>query len=273
MSTTTSAQPAQLTRNERLDRLPFNKAHRKLLVASGIGWAFDAMDVGLVSFVVAAIAADPALQPHPRPKSHGAVHRLRRHGHRRGSGRFIADRVGRKTVFTATLIIFGIANGAMALSWSLGMLLGARLIIGLGLGAELPVASTLVSEFSPTKQRGRMTVLLESFWPRLDRRRHDRLLRDPEHRRLGLALGAGHRRAATALRNRHPRAHPRIRAIPRSQGSRRRSRKGRALLRGSRGSSPGNLSQGQAAAEDQDARTVRLQVPGPHHRHLARGSS
>ena len=46
MSTTTSAQPAQLTRNERLDRLPFNKAHRKLLVASGIGWAFDAMDVG-----------------------------------------------------------------------------------------------------------------------------------------------------------------------------------------------------------------------------------
>lgn len=57
VSITTSAQPAQLTRNERLDRLPFNKAHRKLLVASGIGWAFDAMDVGLVSFVVAAIIA------------------------------------------------------------------------------------------------------------------------------------------------------------------------------------------------------------------------
>ncbi|AQM43298.1 integral membrane transport protein [Bifidobacterium breve] len=57
MSATTSAQPAQLTRNERLDRLPFNKAHRKLLVASGVGWAFDAMDVGLVSFVVAFILA------------------------------------------------------------------------------------------------------------------------------------------------------------------------------------------------------------------------
>nr|WP_065465035.1 integral membrane transport protein [Bifidobacterium breve] len=57
MSTTTSAQPAQLTRNERLDRLPFNKAHRKLLVASGVGWAFDAMDVGLVSFEAAFILA------------------------------------------------------------------------------------------------------------------------------------------------------------------------------------------------------------------------
>lgn len=79
-------------------------------------------------------------------------------------GGFVADRVGRKTVFSATLVIFGLANGGMALSWSLAALLIARLVIGLGLGAELPVASTLVSEFSPTKQRGRMTVLLESFW-------------------------------------------------------------------------------------------------------------
>ena len=154
----------QLTRNERLDRLPFNKAHRKLLIASGIGWAFDAMDVGLVSFVVAAIAADPHFNLDPTEKSW--VLSIGFVGMAIGAalGGYIADRVGRKTVFTATLVIFGLANGAMALSWSLGMLLGARLIIGLGLGAELPVASTLVSEFSPTKQRGRMTVLLESFW-------------------------------------------------------------------------------------------------------------
>ena len=68
MSTTTSAQPAQLTRNERLDRLPFNKAHRKLLVAR-TRLAFDAMDVGLVSFVVAAIAADPHFNLTPTEKS------------------------------------------------------------------------------------------------------------------------------------------------------------------------------------------------------------
>ncbi|KFJ04088.1 MAG: MFS transporter [Bifidobacterium subtile] len=153
-----------LTRNERLDRLPFNAAHRKLLVASGIGWAFDAMDVGLVSFVVAAIAADPhfALSNTERSwvLSIGFV------GMAIGAalGGFIADRVGRKTVFTATLIIFGLANGAMAFAWSLVALLAARFVIGLGLGSELPVASTLVSEFAPTKHRGRMTVLLESFW-------------------------------------------------------------------------------------------------------------
>jgi len=153
-----------LSRNARLDRLPFNAAHRKLLVASGIGWAFDAMDVGLVSFVVAAIAADPHFNLNATEKSW--VLSIGFVGMAIGAalGGCFADRVGRKTVFTATLVIFGLANAGMACSWTLTALLIARFIIGLGLGAELPVASTLVSEFSPTRHRGRMTVLLESFW-------------------------------------------------------------------------------------------------------------
>jgi putative MFS transporter len=157
-------QKRPLTRNERLDRLPFNAAHRKLLVASGIGWAFDAMDVGLVSFVVAAIAADPHFALNNTERSW--VLSIGFVGMAIGAalGGFMADRVGRKTVFTATLVIFGLANGAMAFAWSLAALLVARFVIGLGLGSELPVASTLVSEFAPTKHRGRMTVLLESFW-------------------------------------------------------------------------------------------------------------
>ncbi len=155
---------ATLTRTERLDRLPLNRAHRNLLVASGIGWAFDAMDVGLVSFVVAAVAADPhfALDDVERSwvLSIGFV------GMAIGAalGGVIADRIGRTTVFIATMMIYGLASGAMAFSWTLGALLVARFVIGLGLGSELPVASTLVSEFSPSRYRGRMTVLLESFW-------------------------------------------------------------------------------------------------------------
>ena len=47
---------ARMTRTERLDRLPFTKAHGRLLVGSGVGWALDAMDVGLISFVMLALA-------------------------------------------------------------------------------------------------------------------------------------------------------------------------------------------------------------------------
>ena len=44
------------TRSERLDRLPFTREHTRLVVGSGLGWGLDAMDVGLISFVMAALA-------------------------------------------------------------------------------------------------------------------------------------------------------------------------------------------------------------------------
>lgn len=50
-------------------------------------------------------------------------------------------------MFALTLLVYGVATGAAALSWSVAALLVFRFVIGLGLGAELPVASTLVSEF------------------------------------------------------------------------------------------------------------------------------
>ncbi|HMS38405.1 MAG TPA: MFS transporter, partial [Arachnia sp.] len=48
---------ATVTRTERLDRLPFTRKHGRLLFGSGIGWALDAMDIGLISFIMAALAA------------------------------------------------------------------------------------------------------------------------------------------------------------------------------------------------------------------------
>ncbi|CAA9352424.1 MAG: Niacin transporter NiaP [uncultured Gemmatimonadetes bacterium] len=67
-------------------------------------------------------------------------------------------------MFAGTLLIYGLATGAAAFSWSVASLLVFRFLIGFGLGAELPVASTLVSEFSPARIRGRIVVLLEAFW-------------------------------------------------------------------------------------------------------------
>ena len=79
-------------------------------------------------------------------------------------GGLLADKIGRRQVFAATLLLYGLATGASALAWSVASLMVFRFLVGLGLGAELPVASTLVSEFSPRKVRGRMVVLLEAFW-------------------------------------------------------------------------------------------------------------
>ncbi|MEX5718868.1 MFS transporter [Geodermatophilus maliterrae] len=75
-----------------------------------------------------------------------------------------ADRIGRRQVFALTLLVFGVATGAAALAWSVTAQLVFRFLIGLGLGAELPVASTLVSEYAPARLRGRVVVALEAFW-------------------------------------------------------------------------------------------------------------
>ncbi|HLS74129.1 MAG TPA: MFS transporter [Actinomycetaceae bacterium] len=156
-----TGQPTR-TRAERLDHLPFTRAHRRLLGGSGLGWALDAMDVGLISFVIAALGQEWGLTATERSwiVSVGFV------GMAIGAslGGLLADRIGRRQVFALTLLVYGLATGASAAATGLAMLIVLRFVVGLGLGAELPVASTLVSEYAPKKIRGRVVVILEAFW-------------------------------------------------------------------------------------------------------------
>ncbi|MFX1758258.1 MFS transporter [Rhodococcus sp. As11] len=150
------------TRTQRLDDLPFTGRHRRLLTGSGVGWALDAMDVGLISFVMAALAVQWDLSS-TQLSWIGSIGFV---GMAIGAslGGLLADRIGRRQVFAATLLVYGLATGAAALSTSVAMLIVLRFVVGLGLGAELPVASTLVSEFAPRRIRGRVVVALEAFW-------------------------------------------------------------------------------------------------------------
>jgi putative MFS transporter len=146
----------------RLDQLPFTRRHLRVLTGSGIGWALDAMDVGLISFIIAALAVQWGLQPQETAwiASIGFV------GMAIGAslGGLLADRFGRRQLFAITLLVYGVATGASALVGGLAALLVLRFFVGLGLGAELPVASTYVSEFAPARIRGRLIVVLEAFW-------------------------------------------------------------------------------------------------------------
>ncbi|MET0296692.1 MAG: MFS transporter [Microbacterium sp.] len=158
----TDAATRPATISERLDALPFTKRHLRVLTGSGLGWALDAMDVGLISFVIAALAVQWSLEPSQTAwiASAGFI------GMAIGAslGGLLADRFGRRQVFALTLLVYGLATGASALVGGLAALLVLRFLVGLGLGAELPVASTYVSEFAPARMRGRLIVILEAFW-------------------------------------------------------------------------------------------------------------
>ncbi|WP_438319235.1 MFS transporter [Sporosarcina sp. FA9] len=123
---------------------------------------FDAMDVGILSFVIAAIAIDWNLTS----TQAGWIGSVNSIGMAVGAFGFgiLADRIGRKTVFMLTIVLFSIASGLSAFSMTLTAFLILRFFVGAGLGGELPVASTLVSESVPANERGRVVVLLESFW-------------------------------------------------------------------------------------------------------------
>jgi putative MFS transporter len=148
--------------NDRLDALPFTKAHGRLLAGSGVGWAMDAMDVGLISFVIVQLKAQWSITTGQASWITAAGFMGMALG--ASVGGLLADRFGRRHVFALTLLIYGLATGASALAGSVALLVVLRFVVGAGLGAELPVASTLVSEFSPPRLRGRIVVWLEAFW-------------------------------------------------------------------------------------------------------------
>lgn len=148
--------------SSRLDGLPLTRKHLRVLTGSGIGWALDAMDVGLISFIIAALSVEWDLT---RTET-GWITSIGFLGMAVGAsvGGLLADRLGRRQVFALTLLVYGIATGASALVGGVAALLVLRFVVGLGLGSELPVASTYVSELAPARIRGRMVVVLEAFW-------------------------------------------------------------------------------------------------------------
>ncbi|WP_407314549.1 MFS transporter [Desulfosporosinus sp. SB140] len=148
--------------SERLEQLPVSRFHYVLLITAGLGWMFDSMDTGIVSFVLPVLMKEW----HLSPEQVGNIGSIGLLGMAIGAiiAGTIADRIGRKKVFAFTLLTYSIATGLCGLSWNLTSLMAFRFIVGFGLGGQLPVAVTLVSEFSPVKHRGKFLVLLESFW-------------------------------------------------------------------------------------------------------------
>lgn len=135
---------------------------KKLLAIAGLGWMFDAMDVGILAFIIAALKTDWGLSS----TQLGWIGSVNSIGMAVGAVFFgiLSDRIGRKQVFIFTLLLFSIASGLSALTNTLSIFLILRFLIGAGLGGELPVASTLVAESVPANKRGQIVVLLESFW-------------------------------------------------------------------------------------------------------------
>ncbi|TMW59037.1 hypothetical protein Poli38472_007182 [Pythium oligandrum] len=134
----------------------------RLIFLTGIGWAMDAMETLVFTYVGGMIKEDITYGPHQGSFLAGAVFV----GSFIGSFMFgpLSDKYGRRPMFLVTLMIFLAGFALCGAAWNITALTFFRIFAGIGLGGELPVVSTLVQELSPKKTRGKIIVLLEAFW-------------------------------------------------------------------------------------------------------------
>ena len=75
----------------------------------------------------------------------------------------LADKIGRRAIFIADLGVFAVSSLLSALAWNLASLFAFRIMVGVAVGADYPIAAAYLAEFMPTRMRGRMLAAAFSF--------------------------------------------------------------------------------------------------------------
>lgn len=146
----------------RLDGLAWNRFHTVVLLVLGVGWAFDSFEVTLISNILGVLREQWHLDGGQMSWLLGAWFI----GLMVGAWGFgvLADRFGRKRIFLASLVIYGVFTGLTAVAPSYYWLLGLRVLTAVGVGAEYSAINAAISELVPAVSRGRAGALVMNFW-------------------------------------------------------------------------------------------------------------
>lgn len=145
-----------------LDESPFTARHRKIYSIVLFGHLCDGFDINVMGFVLPSIIA----AFHLTGPSAGFLASGVFFGMFVGAagGGFLADRIGRKKTIIISLVLFGLASFLAATAPDYWTLWSARILEGLGLGAEVILIFSYVVEFLPIKTRGTLTSSTVFFW-------------------------------------------------------------------------------------------------------------
>jgi putative MFS transporter len=147
----------------RIERLPVSWWHVKTRIIIGVATFFDAFDALAIAFVL------PVLVPAWKLNGPqiGLLISAGYLGQLFGALFFgwIAERYGRIRAMVWSILIFAVLSLACAFAWDYRSLVILRIVQGFGLGGEVPVAATYISELARAKGRGRFVLLYELVFP------------------------------------------------------------------------------------------------------------
>ncbi len=148
---------------EVLDRIPVGRFHHRLLAICGSAWAFDGMEVIVISFTLGILTEAWGLGGFAAGLL-GSASLMGMIIGNWGWGNY-ADRFGRKPAFQWTVLTYSVFTGLTALATGFYGGFALRFLTGVGLGGALAVDTSYLSEHLPTDRRGRYLVYLDAFWP------------------------------------------------------------------------------------------------------------
>src|SRR2546429_6660034 len=149
----------------RLDRLRGGRFHTLVVVALGITWILDGLEVTLAGAIAPALKESPRL--HFSNAEVGLVSSAYLAGAVVGALFFgwLTDRLGRKRLFFITLALYLVGTAATALSWNLLSFAVFRFFTGAGIGGEYTAINSSIQELVPARYRGWTDLVINgSFW-------------------------------------------------------------------------------------------------------------
>jgi MFS family permease len=149
----------------RLDRLPWARFHTRLVIALGVTWVLDGFEITVASLI------GPVLQSREtlglRTEAVGQVASAYLAGEVVGALFFgyLADRLGRRRLFLATLALYFAASALTAASIGFATLLVFRLFAGAGIGGEYAAINSAIDELIPARHRGHADLAVNgTYW-------------------------------------------------------------------------------------------------------------
>ena len=150
---------------QRLDRLPWSRFHWLVVVALGITWILDGLEVTLTGSVSGVLQSRDGLSLSDDQIGEAAsVYLVGAVLGALGFG-YLTDRLGRKKLFFVTLGLYLAATAATAFSWGAVSFMVFRFLTGAGIGGEYAAINSAIQELIPARFRGRTDLAINgSYW-------------------------------------------------------------------------------------------------------------